>query len=259
MTGKQSFKPKILLLDIETSPDLVWIWGVYEQNAIAVKEHWRMISFSAEWYHSRKTITLGLDDTDGGYKSGSDDNLCSELWVLLDEADIVVAHNGAKFDIKKINARFIANGMLPPDPYKVVDTVKEVRRVAAFSSNKLDWLSKQLGLGSKVKHEGFALWQACMEDDPAAWKRMKKYNKHDIVLLRKLYEELSPWSRQPNMNMWSDGVVCPNPICGSKKLIKKGFGHARTRTYQRYRCSDCGKPSRAVRSEPDGAKVVEIV
>jgi predicted RNA-binding Zn-ribbon protein involved in translation (DUF1610 family) len=258
MIGKVSSKPRILLLDIETSPDLVWVWGVYEQNAIAVKEHWRMISFSAEWYHSKKNVTLGLDDTDKGFQSGSDDNLCDELWGLLDEADIVVAHNGVRFDVRKINARFIANDMLPPSPYKVVDTKREASRVAMFSSNKLDWLCKQLDLGSKIPHEGFALWQSCMEDDPKAWKRMKKYNRHDIELLREIYDVLAPWSRQPNANLWSKGIVCPSPTCGSKNLSRQGTVRMRTRSYQRFKCNDCGKWTRAVKSYVDGAKVVEI-
>ena len=235
--------PKVLLLDIETSPDLAWVWGVYEQNAIEVKDHWRILSFSALWFEKKGFITRGLDDHAGF--EGGDHDLCEEIWDLLDKADIVVAHNGVKFDIKKINARFIDNDLSPPSPYKVVDTVREVRRVAAFSSNKLDWLCKQLDLGEKLKHEGFALWKACMEDDPKAWKRMKKYNQHDIELLESLYIELAPWMRQPNANLWSKEMVCPNPICKSKNLQKRGVVHLRTRSYHRFMCIDCGKWGRA--------------
>jgi len=223
---------------------------------IGVKEHWQIISFSGEWYHSRKRITLGLDDYHG-FKKG-DIGLVSRLHSLLSEADIVVAHNGARFDIRKINARFIVHDIPPPSPYKVVDTKKEASRVAMFSSNKLDWLCKQLDLGSKVKHEGFDLWKACMNDDADAWKRMKKYNRHDIKLLRELYDVLSPWSRQPNANMWSKDIVCPSPTCGSSKLIKQGTVRMRTRSYQRYKCTVCGKWTRSVKSDKDGAKIVEI-
>jgi hypothetical protein len=249
--------PKILLLDIETSPDLVWTWRLYDSNAIAVKEHWRIISFSAEWYHSKKKVTLGLDDF-GGYK-GDDEGLCDRLWELMDEADIVVAHNGQKFDIRKINARFIAWGFDPPAPYKVVDTKKEASRVAAFSSNRLDWLCKQLDLGKKLEHEGFDLWIGCMNDVKKCWTKMKRYNRHDIVLLRELYERLSPWSRQPNANFWNKNeMVCVSPTCGSTHLIKKGVVHLKTRSYQRYRCQECGKPARSVFSEKNCTGITEV-
>lgn len=243
-------RPKILFLDIETQPDLVWSWGVYESNALEVAEHWQMLSFSAEWYEGKK-ITNGLDDYKG-YKPGGDDKkLAEDLWGLLNEADIVVAHNGVSFDIKKINARFIAHDMTPPSPYKVVDTKREVKRVAAFSSNKLDWLSKQLDLGHKMKHEGWPLWRACMLGDRAAWKRMKKYNRHDIVLLKRLYKKLSPWISQPTAGAWIGDEVCPNPACGSENLTKQGLTRTKTRVYQQYKCKDCGSWGRAVKSERD--------
>jgi hypothetical protein len=42
----------------------------------------------------------------------------------MDEADIICAHNGDAFDIKKINSRLITNGFKPPSPFKTIDTLK---------------------------------------------------------------------------------------------------------------------------------------
>ena len=131
---------KTLLLDVETQPDLVYAWSVYEANAISVKEHWQLLSFSVEWLHNGKHITKGLCDYKN-YKPGCDDyDLVMDLWRLLDEADIVIAHNGMDFDCKAIKARFIAHGLKPPSPYRIVDTKREMKKVARFSSNKLDWI-----------------------------------------------------------------------------------------------------------------------
>src|SRR5512139_461679 len=242
-------KPKILLVDIETQPDLVYTWGVYEQNAIAVKENWQMLSFSAEWLHSGKVTTKGLCDYKGYKPGGTDYDLAIDLWRLLDEADIVVAHNGADFDIKCIKARFIAHGLKPPAPYRVVDTKKELKKVSRFSSNKLDWICKQLDLGKKIEHEGWELWLKCMGGDRAAWARMKKYNRHDVVLLKKLYGVLAPWITQPNAGTYSDVPVCPNPNCGSDQLQLRGFARNKTRIYQRFQCRKCGTWGRAAHSE----------
>jgi RNase_H superfamily len=251
--------PKILILDIETQPDTVWVWGVYEQNAISVKEHWQCLSFSARWFPKGKWITKGLCDYEG-YKAGGDDRkLLQEVWNLLDEADIIVAHNGVDFDIKKLNARFIVHGMPPPSPFKVVDTKRATKRVAAFSSNKLDWLSQQLEIGKKLEHEGWPMWRGCMNGDMKMWAKMKHYNKHDVGLLTELYARLSPWLNQPNANMWSDldgEPICVNPACKGKNLQRRGIARNKTRMYIRFQCKDCGAWGRAAHSEKKKAKIV---
>lgn len=247
MTG-----PRVLALDIETFPDLVWSWGVYEQNAIEVKQHWQMASFSAEWLsgdQKPRVVTKALPDYKG-YKPGAGDReLVWDVWRLLEEADAVVAHNGADFDLRKMNARFIALGIQPPKPYKIIDTRKEVARVAGFSSNKLDWLARQLDFGRKLEHEGWAMWRGCIEGDPKCWAKMKRYNRNDVVLLKKLYHELTPWIRLPNLAAFNvdKGFCCPT--CGGEKLQRRGFMRAKTRTYQRWQCIKCGTWARSTHSE----------
>lgn len=242
--------PSILFLDIETAPDVVWTWGVYQANAIAVKEHWYVLAFAAKWRKQGAFIVRGLCDYPG-YKGGSSTEraLLKELHGLLSEADMVVAHNGANFDIRKINARFIAHGMTPPPPYKIVDTKRDLVKVANFSSNRLNWLCKQLGLGRKtMEHQDWKLWEDCMTGSETAWRKMKAYNKHDVVLLQELYEILSPWIDQPVTSTYAGYGRCSNPACRSKKLEKRGVARSRTRTYQRFQCMDCGAWNRTVKS-----------
>jgi hypothetical protein len=240
--------PKILFLDIETAPDVVWVWGVYQQNAISVKENWYILSYAAKWRGDRDVMVRGLCDLEG-YRGGSDleYDLIREIWEFLDEADIVIAHNGADFDVKKINAKFIEHGMDPPSPYKVVDTKRDLVRVAKFSSHRLDWLSKQFQLGSKIPTD-FSIWEGCMRGDLHSWRKMLEYNAHDVALLEKLYDRINPWIDQPNAANYNEDLVCVNPGCGSKDVVKRGFSYAKTRVYQRYRCNKCGTWSRSVNS-----------
>lgn len=248
---------RLLYLDIETAPDLAWVWGVYEQNAIEVQAHWYVLSFAAKW-GKMKPFVKGLPDY-AGYNPKApgvaEKRLLQEVHGLLSDADIVVAHNGADFDVKKLNARFIAHGLKPPAPYKVIDTKRDTKRVAAFSSNKLDWLCSQLELGRKRSHEGFPLWRGCMDGVPAAWKKMKTYNVHDVVLLAKLHGMLAPWLHQPNGAIFDR--ECVNPVCLSTKLQARGIARNKTRVYQRYQCKDCGTWSRSVVSDrrPRAVKV----
>ncbi len=257
--GLKDSGPAILLIDIETMPDLVWVWGVYQQNAIEVVRHWQVLSFSAEWLSGPKKgekVTKGLPDYEGFRATKnllleaptSDRRILLEIHSMLEEADAVVAHNGVDFDMRKLNARFIAHGIPPPKPYKVIDTKREAARVAAFSSNKLDWLCRQLDLGRKLKHEGWDMWDGCIKGDPTMWKKMLRYNRHDIVLLKALFDELRPWIRVPNMAAYVPaGLRCPS--CGGKRLIRRGLHRAKTRTYQRWQCNDCGAWARSTHSE----------
>lgn len=242
--------PKILFLDIETAPNVVYSWGVYEENAIEVVSHWYLLSFAMKWRGTTgKPKVRGLCDYGSGVGAECEKDLLIDLHNALSEADIVVAHNGRDFDVRKINARFIAHGFNPPAPYKVVDTKSDLTRVAGFSSNRLNWLSKQLDIGQKtMQHQDFSLWEGCMRGDKKSWAKMKEYNQHDVVLLEELYEILAPWIKQPNANLWSglDEPVCVNPACGSKHdLQNRGFARTAGQIYQRFQCTKCGAWGRA--------------
>src|SRR5208282_1737802 len=229
---------KILFLDIETAPSLGWVWGKWEQNVIDFKQDWYVLSFAYKWNDDKNVSVLGLDDYEG-YKAApeNDKALMKDLWKLLNEADIVVAHNGDKFDLPKVNTRFLTHKLTPPKPYKTVDTLKIARKVFNFDSNKLDDLGRYLGIGRKLPHTGFHLWLGCMKGDAASWKLMKKYNKHDVELLEELYRTLRSWHDQhPNVNK-NLNPACPK--CGSPHVSKQGYRFTALRRKPRYQCQSC--------------------
>ena len=172
--------------------------------------------------------------------------VCKVLWKLFDDADILVGQNSDRFDIKKMNARFIIHGLGKPSYYASIDTLKVARKHFKFDSNKLDEMGRQLGIGRKIEHEGIDLWEKCMKGDKKAWKKMMKYNVQDVLLLEKLYYKFRPWiDNHPNMGF--DGVkeyACPS--CGSENVHKKGKRPTRTNMYQRWVCMDCGSSSQSV-------------
>jgi DNA polymerase elongation subunit (family B) len=233
-------KPKILFFDIETAPNLGWCWGKFEQNIIEYEQEWYMLSWSAKWQNG-KHVTKCLADYDGYEpRTESDKALVTELWELFNQADVIVGHNGDKFDIKRSQTRFIEHGLLPPEPYKTVDTLKVARRHFAFNSNKLDDLGRRLGVGRKLKHSGFDLWKGAMFGDEQSWNVMKKYNRQDVLLLERVYDKLLPWiTNHPNVTvLQNDDFGCRN--CGSRDLQKRGYSITATGQRQRYQCQDCG-------------------
>jgi DNA polymerase elongation subunit (family B) len=233
---------KILLLDIETSPNTAHVWGLWQQNVSInqLMESSYVLCYAAKW--------LGEKDIyfDSVHQS-KPKTMLKGIHALLESADAVIHYNGTKFDIPTLNKEFLLTKLLPPSPYKQIDLLRVVRSNFRFPSNKLDYVSQRLGLGKKHAHEGHELWVKCMNGDKDAWKRMEDYNIQDVVLLESLYDNLLPWIKNaPNRNLYQDITGCPT--CGSHHLQKRGTAVSTTGTYQRYQCKDCGSWSQGTKS-----------
>lgn len=233
-------KPKILLFDIETMANLVYTWGKYEQDVIAYKRHWYMLSFAYKWLGENKTYVCSLPDYSIYKKDKFNDYfLTKELWNLFNEADIVIAHNGQAFDVKKVTSRFLKHGFPPPSPYKQVDTKLVAKKYLKQDSNKLDDLGDYFGIGRKLTHEGFNLWLGCEAGDKASWKKMCQYNKQDVMLLEKVYNKLLPYiTNHPNLAIYTgNNQSCPN--CASSDIIKDGKSYRSSGIWQKWKCKSC--------------------
>lgn len=233
-----TYPKKVLFIDIENLAHLIWAWGTWETDAIEMERPGHLLSMAYKWLGEKQTHVIAQCDYKG-YKPMSDDDepLCRDIWNLLDEAEVIIGHNAQKFDIKKINYRFMLHGMTPTSPYKIVDTLTAVKRVAQAPSHKLDALGKDMKLGRKIEHEGWSLWKKCYLGDPKAWEKMKRYNAQDVELLEKWYLRLRPWiTNHPNMNLLMGGIFnCPK--CGGSQCQRRGYSPQRT---QRYVCLNCG-------------------
>jgi len=232
---------RILLYDIETAPNLSYTWGVYEQDVIEVLRPWYMLCFAYKWFDEPTTHVVALPDFKSAYKKDStnDYHLTAKLHELFNEADIIIAHNGNKFDQKKVRAKFLEHGFDPPTYYRQIDTLQVARQNFKFDSNRLNDLGRHLNLGQKVQTGGWALWKECMAGDEKAWSKMKRYNKQDVVLLEQLYMRLRPWiTNHPNVSVLNNELSgCPR--CGSCNLQKRGIRHNKTTSYQVYQCLAC--------------------
>ena len=240
--------PKILMLDIETTPIAVWVWSVgkqYVQPNFIMKDSndkpmdWHVLSWSAKWLYDDEILSDVLTSKEAIERN--DKRIIQSVWKLLDEADIVIAHNGDKFDLRKLKARFLSNGMFPPMPYKTIDTLKIARKEFALTSNKQDYITKLLGLEEKLETD-FQLWLDCMKGDKKALLRMEEYNRHDIMGLEQMYLKLRPYIKNhPNIAVMMDENVCST--CGSssiKKHTKKYYTGASA--YDIYFCKSCLSP-----------------
>jgi RNase P subunit RPR2 len=237
--------PRIITLDIETSPILAYVWGLFKQFVHINQIHtdWTILSFSYKVL-GEKQVHHHNTGGRGASKVRDDKALLKLLWSVLDDADIVIAQNGVKFDVKKINSRFLTYDMTPPTPYKVVDTMLEAKRIAGFSSNRLAWLSEILTDTPKSEHKkfpGFELWLECLADNPEAWAEMRKYNNIDIVATEKVYLRLRPYIiGHPNVAAYNESDTIQCPKCSSTNLQARGRAFTQSGEYLRYQCKRCG-------------------
>lgn len=241
---------KVLLLDIETSPNIAYVWRFWKENISPkqVVENSTLLSYAAKW--------LGEDHV--FYDDCRDDldelGLVLGLASLLDEADVVVAHNGVRFDVPKINTACLRNNITPPSPFKVVDTLQVAKKQFNFDSNKLEHLADHLQLPlKKLSHKkfpGFELWLECLRQNEEAWEEMKEYNIHDVLVLEQLYKRLLPWiNTHPNFGNYGSSEDPQCPKCGGKDLHYRGYSHTNVGKYRRLRCNSCGGWSRERFSE----------
>jgi hypothetical protein len=239
---------KILSLDVETSPNLAYVWRLFHIDSLTNDKILRasqMICFAAKWIEaeSADTETMFFSDFTDGHQS-----MLERLFDLLDQTDVLVHYNGLTFDEPQCNRELITNGFNPPAPYKRVDLYRTIRSKFAFPSGKLDFVCQELGIGKKAEHEGFELWKGCMANNPDAWATMEAYNRQDAVLNEELYRVLLPWI--PGLPSYGADLgqdVCP--ACGSDDLSPQGYALTKTGRYQRYLCRRCHTWSRASRRE----------
>ena len=240
-------KPVIGILDIETSPYEAYVWGLWDQNigVEQIKTERTVISYAYKELGSSEVV---YKDTGGrgAAKVRDDKVLLAGLAAILDRADIIIAQNGKKFDLRVINGRMAMHRMRPYSPPRIIDTLSAAKKYFAFGSNRLAWLSKHLTDTPKSEHKefpGMQLWLECLKDNPAAWRVLKKYNIRDIIATEKVYLEFRPWlGNHPNMGVYLECAACV--ACGSSRLQARGQSVTQSAKYPRFQCQDCGKWNR---------------
>lgn len=239
----QSKSPKVLLIDIETSPIRAFVWTMWDANVLKVLEPSKIMCAAWKFIGDKTTSCKSVSDY-SSYKAGevNDEELVKELWDVLDSADVVIGHNSDSFDIKKINTRFISHGLSAPSSYQTIDTLKIAKKYFKFESNSLDQLGKYLHEGQKEHTGGFSLWDNCIAGEKQSWTRMKKYNIQDVILLENIYLRLRPFiTDHPNLSLIKNGATVEAcPACMSKNISKRGFSYTKAGRKQRFQCTDCG-------------------
>ena len=242
-------KVKTLIFDIETSPIIAATWSLYPDSIShdAIIQDWYVICACWKWVGDKKVYSSKTYTTD-------DSQVIKDIKFAIEAADEVVAHNGKKFDLKKLNARALLNDIPPITPPVVVDTLVQARKHFALTSNRLDAVCKALKIPAKTG-TNMKLWMDVLDGKKKAVDDMTKYCKNDVVILENVYHVLKPYMDTGfNRALHSDGTTCPK--CGSHDMYGNGTRVTQTAVYQRYVCRQCGGSSRGPERLNESTKVL---
>lgn len=224
--------PRILFIDIETRPAVVYSWGLHDQqhSIDQIIHPGGTICFSAKWQGVKKSEFYS--DWEHGHEE-----MIRQAHRLFSEADAIVTFNGDRFDLPKLQGEFLLANMEPPPPWTSIDVYKTVRKMG-FLSGKLGFVSPHLGLAGKEKHDGFRMWVGVMNGDPKHERMMKKYCIGDVRELEDLYDRIRPYiANHPHL-----GRIAANDCgaCQSGPLQHRGFRRTKSFRIERLQCQACG-------------------
>jgi len=249
-------EPKVLLWDLELTQDLSAHYGFYNINSIPMCHNLRtqrVLTAAWQWFDEENTNPIEsvniLDDKKRWKKNNwdirkkltlDDYHPVSVMREKLKEADLIIAHNGDRFDRRHINAHIIRNKLPRIQENTSVDTLKIAKKHFFFPSNGLDNLCDYLGLVGKVQTPRLMMYHAGLGDE-VALRELEAYNRGDIApSLRGLYLKLRPYiTNHPNRNARREkiGCKCCPAIDTIKLLAKERWCGSKTKP--EFQCSNC--------------------
>jgi hypothetical protein len=181
---------KRLYFDIETSPNLGFFWQSGYRVSVPynhiIKER-SIICICYKFENDKKVSHLKWD------KNQCDKKIIESFIKIMNTADEIVAQNCDAFDIKWLRTRCLYHKIPMFPNYTTLDTLKKSKSGFKFNSNTLDYISQFLGLGQK-NSMNFNDWkEIIINNSEKAMDKMIRYCKKDVILLQKVYKELSPY------------------------------------------------------------------
>ena len=228
---------KLLFLDIETRPNVVHKWSLYDKVPTGLNqviEFAGVFAFAAKWQGKPKVEFYS--DHHNGHST-----MVEQAYRLLNEADVVCHYNGTSFDMPWLRTEIALADIGVPSPVQEIDLYRVIRKKFRFPSNKLQHISQAFELGSKVSHSGHDLWVRCLDGDPKAWALMKRYNIGDVRLTEQLHDRILPWIHNyPHRGLFTGEDYRCACGAGRDQLQRRGSKPCGLSIYPQFMCNVCG-------------------
>jgi hypothetical protein len=233
-------KAKILIIDIETSPNIVMSWACSKQfvgHTQIIGER-QIVCISYKWHGEDKVYNHHW-----GFSKQCDKKLLEKIIPVMNKADLIVGQNHERFDIKWINTRVIYHRLEPINvkTLTLVDTMKMAKANFYFNSNSMAYMSKYLKIEQKMDGGGWTrIKKIILEKDKEALLEHIDYCDGDIKTTEELFDVLRPYcemTKSLGLIETGDRDTCPS--CASDDRQKWGFFYTKVGKYQKYRCNGC--------------------
>ena len=241
MSATRTNEPKVLLFDIEVTPNVGMFWDPkipsgYINHENILDERY-IICIAWKWLGSEKVHSASILSHPAKYGL-PDGGVLRKFHGVASQADCLIAQNGDKFDVPWVRTRLMLTTLPPLKPIPTIDTKKMAMKMK-FNSNALAYLAKFFALGEKIKTD-LDLWKRVLRGEKKAVEEMVAYNRQDVSLLESFYLKIRPHvPALLNRQHWSsDRMACP--ACGKPELQSRGRGMNRATVYQRMQCQACG-------------------
>ena len=231
---------KILIYDIETGrvPALVWWSGKQYVSAEQLIEEPKIITIAYKWLGSDKITVLTWDE----YQS--DKEMLEQFLKEYNKANMVVGQNNDNFDNRWINVRAMKYGLNVNVHIRSFDIMKETKRLFRLPSYSMSYITKYLGIETKLEHEGIKLWNKVQfgneEEKKEYLQKMVEYNRQDIVATEDMYLTLRKYMGHKvhfGVMNGEEKYTCPN--CGTSNIVLEQTTVTPAGTVQRImRCVD---------------------
>ncbi len=167
---------KVAAFDLETS-DLKADFGILLVSCVQEQggRMWTQVHASDQWSDDSAIVTATI--------------------AQLSQYDVLVAHNGVRFDLPWLNSRASHHGLAPlPPTLKILDPVLMARKRFHISYNGLDRVASFLGVAEKKTPVDGQIWvRATLDRDPEALDYIRKHCIRDVEVLNKVMARMRPY------------------------------------------------------------------
>jgi len=127
----------------------------------------------------------------------NDEPLLRAMLSWMEDIDIIIAHNGLKFDLPFLRTRAVIHGLPPVNFQKIIDPVQLARQHFRFQGNSLDAISRVIGTHAEKTPLKPETWQkATLNGDPAAMEEIVTHCIADVDVLEEVCWKMRGYVKQ---------------------------------------------------------------
>ena len=144
-----------------------------------------------------KIVTIRTDETNPRWdegKRGDDRETVKQIVKILSQHDVLVAHNGNRFDVPFLRTRLLRWGLKRFPDIKLVDPCYIAFRKFRLRNNSLAVVSDHVGVKDRKTPLDMSVWaKAILDGDKRAMNKIVEHCEADIRVLAGVLEVVKPY------------------------------------------------------------------